>query len=231
MVSSTVTIVKLDDWIHRAEELIALADKTLGTQTPPDAWGTFVDEQLHAQLRSSGMAFLKNAFGENHPFYGEFIAGAKEVGKPSDVRNKRGVLVAAIDEMGGGWLRTARGLVSAEIFADFIDMADHLLSEGYQHAAAVMVGSVLEEHLRELARKASVATTTLKGGKDVPKSADTLNAELVKAGVYLLQDQKQVTAWLNLRNNAAHGQYGNYTADQVRLMLDGVRNFMARVPA
>jgi hypothetical protein len=41
-------------------------------------------------------------------------------------------------------------------------------------------------------------------------------------------DQKNVTAWLDLRNKAAHGKYTEYQKDQVELMMQGVTQFMAR---
>jgi hypothetical protein len=57
-----------------------------------------------------------------------------------------GILTAARNEIAGGWLFTTKGLVSAELFSDFLDMASHLLAEKYKDPAAVMAGSVLEEH-------------------------------------------------------------------------------------
>jgi hypothetical protein len=59
----------------------------------------------------------------------------------------------------------------------------------------------------------------------------TINSELCAAGVYLKADQKSVTAWLDLRNSAAHGKYTDYTKDQILIMLQGVRNFISRLPA
>ena len=38
-----------------------------------------------------------------------------------------------------------------------------------------------------------------------------------------------ITGWLDLRNKAAHGHYGEYTADQVKNLLSSVTEFMARV--
>ena len=64
-----------------------------------------------------------------------------------------------------------------------------------------------------------------------PKKADTLNAELAKKTVYDELEQKSVTAWLGLRNDAAHGSYDEYDATQVRLMVDNVRAFLSRFPA
>jgi hypothetical protein len=37
--------------------------------------------------------------------------------------------------------------------------------------------------------------------------------------------QKGVTYWLDLRNRAAHGKYGEYNEAEVRQMLAGVRDF------
>jgi hypothetical protein len=66
-------------------------------------------------------------------------------------------------------------------------------------------------------------------GITVPKKADTMNTDLVKANVYNVVQSKAVTAWLGLRNTAAHGKYTEYTADQVKIMYDGVLNFIASV--
>ena len=41
--------------------------------------------------------------------------------------------------------------------------------------------------------------------------------------------QKQITAWLDLRNNAAHGKYSEYTQEQVSLLLQGVMDFIIRI--
>ena len=59
----------------------------------------------------------------------------------------------------------------------------------------------------------------------------TLNSELAAKDVYSKLDQKSVTAWLDLRNKAAHGHYADYTTEQVSLLLQSVRNFIARLPA
>jgi hypothetical protein len=40
-----------------------------------------------------------------------------------------------------------------------------------------------------------------------------------------------VTAWLGLRNDAAHADYGNYDQSQVAIFLTSVREFMTRHPA
>ncbi len=143
------------------------------------------------------------------------------------IPNFVGMLGAVRDDYAAGYMQEVRELVHADVFADFLEMADHLLDEAYKDAAAVLTGGVLEEHLRKLCQKNGVVTDS--GGS--PKKADRLNAELTKAGVYDKLDLKSVTAWLDLRNNAAHAKYDEYTREQVTLMIEGVRNFLTRHPA
>lgn len=126
-----------------------------------------------------------------------------------------------------GYLGVVSELIRADIFADFLETAEYLLSEGYKDPAAVMAGSVLEEHLRSLASKNGIGIEV--GGK--PKKADQLNGELASAGIYTKLDLKLVTAWLDLRNKAAHGKYHEYSTDQVTLHVQGIRDFIVRVPA
>ncbi|KUO18441.1 hypothetical protein AQJ91_25560 [Streptomyces dysideae] len=91
-----------------------------------------------------------------------------------------------------------------------------------------MTGTTLEVHVRALCVKHSVDIALPNGS---PKKADTMNADLKKAGVYDGLRQKQITAWMDLRNKAAHGDYAEYDKAQVRLFIDGVRDFMVKYPA
>ena len=136
-----------------------------------------------------------------------------------------GALRALRRDYDAGYLVTIQGLVRAEVFVDFIEMAEHLLAQGYKDPAAVLVGSVLEEHLRALCATRNIPVQSV--GK--LKKADTLNAELAACSAYNKLDQKNITAWLDLRNKAAHGHYAEYTAEQVATMLTGVQEFMTRL--
>ena len=156
--------------------------------------------------------------------------------RPGDFDGERLINLAGIVEslkldIESGYLKTLSELIHGEVFGDFIEMAAYLNQEKYKDAAAVIAGSTLEAHIRQLCQKAGI-DTELKTSKGIhPKKADQMNSELSGTNVYSKLDQKNVTAWLDLRNKAAHGQYQEYTADQVSLMIDGIRNFITRVPA
>jgi hypothetical protein len=137
----------------------------------------------------------------------------------------RGMLQALRHDYEAGYLQSVAELIHADVFADFLEMADYLLQQGYKDPAAVIAGSVLEEHLRKLCDKHGIPVAKPDGS---PKKADTLNSDLAGADIYSKLDQKSVTAWLDLRNQAAHGRYAEYTKEQVTLMLQGVLDFASR---
>jgi hypothetical protein len=139
-----------------------------------------------------------------------------------------GVVLAFRADVEAGYTRTLAELVHTDVFADFIEMAEELLASGYKDAAAVIAGSVLEEHLRKLGDKHGVDVQRPDGA---PKKAGTLNADLGKAGVYNKLDEKSVTVWLDLRNKAAHGHYKEYDNTHVEALVRDVRSFMSRYPA
>jgi hypothetical protein len=212
--------------LERVDALIALAERSIGSQRKID-YATYVDATIFKELRSSSLSFIALTFGPAHPYCSEFDTEIKSL-DPGDSREALGILTAIRKEIAEGWLVTLRGLVAAEFFADFLEMADHLFAQGYKDPAAVLAGSVLEGHLRQLSGANEIAVTEQKDGRDVPRKADSLNADLSRAEVYNKLDQKSVTSWLDLRNKAAHGKYEEYQAEQVRLMIGGVRDFITR---
>lgn len=142
-----------------------------------------------------------------------------------------GVVEALRHDVASGYLRSVQELIHGELFADFLEMSEHLLSEGYKDAAAVIAGSSLEGHLKKLCTKHSISLSLASSSGPRPKKAEAMNIDLAKASAYSPIDQKNVTAWLGLRNAAAHGDYLKYTGDQVRNLIIGVRDFVKRTPA
>lgn len=135
-----------------------------------------------------------------------------------------GLLRGVSHELEKGLLSDIKNLLQADIFANFLEMADHLLKENYKDASAVIIGSVLEDTLRKLADANGVAT--FKSGK--PLTIDPLNVALVKAAVYNKLVQKQITSWADLRNKAAHGNYDDYDKKQVEMFLSFTQDFCSR---
>jgi hypothetical protein len=138
------------------------------------------------------------------------------------------VLRAFREDVAAGYLTELEASINVAIFGDFLDMAERVLTE-HRTPAAVIAGFTLEEHLRKMCEAANVAVTHPDGS---PKKADLLNGDLAKAGAYAGKTEgKEVTAWLGRRNDAAHAHHDRYTAEQVSLMIEGIRGFINRHPA
>lgn len=224
--------------IKRIDDLIQKGGKVLGTHRPhtSDAIGynrsPALEAGTFAEWQTQTLSLLTNFLGDSNVYVQSFkkkVTGAYEI----CVSKGQGILRALKEDIQGGYLRNLESLISANIFADFLEMAEHLLDEGYKDAAAVLIGGTLEEHLRKLCVKNSIDIEISTSSGPKPKKADQMNADLAKASAFPNSklDQKSIAAWLDLRNKAAHGEYGKYTKDQVNLFLSGVRDFIARVPA
>jgi hypothetical protein len=96
-----------------------------------------------------------------------------------------GVLRVLREDYAAGRLHTFRELVRSDLFSDFLEMAEYLLTdEGLKDPAAVIAGGVLEQHLRALCAKHGITIPAR------PK-LDTMNAELAKKGAYGRNDQNK----------------------------------------
>nr|WP_202963696.1 hypothetical protein [Nonlabens ulvanivorans] len=187
----------------------------------------YVDSGEFNSFRPMALSFISNLFGKNHPYYKEFKDNVND-SYEYNIQSGISILESIKFEIENGWLVDLKKLVSAEVFSDFLEMSKYLLDEKYKDPAAVMIGSVLEEHLRQLCKQNKIDTVIQKPKKTIHKKADQMNIELCKAGAYGMLEQKSVTFWLDLRNKAAHGKYSEYTIEQVNLMHQGVLDFIVR---
>lgn len=133
-----------------------------------------------------------------------------------------GVAKAIEHDLASGLLNDFKSIVQADIFADFLEMGEYLLQEGYKDAAAVIIGSVLEDGLRKLSERHGLPITNDSGR---PLTIDPLNSQLAKQDVYSKLIQKQITSWAHVRNKAAHGEFIEYNREQVQMMLMFAQNF------
>lgn len=195
-----------------------------------DFSGGDISLREYVDFNSACLAFIHRIAGEDSVYAQQANSVLKKyaISHSHVVPRFYGLAGALKRDIDKGFTQDFAELAHADIFSDFLEMADHLLSEGYKDPAAVLVGGALESHLKKLAQKHGIDIADNAGGNVKPKRAERLNQDLAKGGVYNLLQQKTVTSWLDLRNKAAHANYGDYTLDQVRLFSMGVQDFMSR---
>lgn len=213
--------------LRRVDELIQMGNGVLSTEIQNPLGKKFVDLNAFYEFSSASISFIIKLFGKDHPYFKDFSEKVNAA-MPTTTKRGLGMLQAIRGEIEHGWLTSTIGLISADIFNDFLEMAEHLLNEGYKDSAAVISGSALEKHLKNLCEANNIETTIERDAKKIPKKADAINSDLARAKVYSKLDQKSVTFWLGIRNNAAHGQYEEYNNDQVKIMIFGISEFIGR---
>jgi hypothetical protein len=192
-----------------------------------------VPEFQHSRIINRLIATIERLTPSGNPYRQNARKIVESLGLYSvrTIENLIGIVQALREDYEAGYIRAIEELIHADLFDDFLEMAEYFLGDGYKDPAAVIAGGVLEEHLRNLCQKNSISLVVKTNSGDRPKKADSMNAELAGANVYSKLDQKSITSWLDLRNNAAHGKYSEYTKEQVSLMLQGTRDFIVRHPA
>jgi hypothetical protein len=139
------------------------------------------------------------------------------------------LLAALRADVEKGYVRRIEETVREAVYDDFLEMAAEIL-EIHPAPAAVVAGSVLEEHVRKLCAANDIDVL---GGDGRPRKFEQLTHELVKSeDVTIREPERKVLAgWYGQRTEGAHGRYDNVIAEDVPRMIDGIRDFMVRHPA
>ena len=181
----------------------------------------YVDQYALTEWKVKAKSLLTQCCGQHSDHYNAFIEAEKIGGFPSSFArygHLKAVFNAAKEDFEGGYLSSIRSLVQAEVFENELEQARELLRSGYQLAAAVVAGVVLETGLRELCDRRGVPHGKL----------DKMNADLAKEGVYNRLQQKRLTALADIRNSAAHGKVGEFGPEDVEAMMKDVEDFLAK---
>ncbi|HOI77773.1 MAG TPA: hypothetical protein PLI06_09225 [Methanofastidiosum sp.] len=136
-----------------------------------------------------------------------------------------GSLEALYDALNKGLLGDVRNYIRAEIFTDFLEMAEYFLKKEKKDPAAILIGVVLEDSLRKIA-----ITNNIDIFKDNEKykNLDALNQELYSKGIYNLLINKQITSYGEIRNKAVHANFDKYELKDVERMLSFVKDFCSK---
>ncbi|MGV1908646.1 DUF4145 domain-containing protein [Agrobacterium cavarae] len=183
--------------------------------------GDRVDSEKLLNWQVKARHLLTLACGADSVHLAAFLKGEEPRAYRSNyemLKELKAIFLAAKEDFAGGFVASVRQLVQAEVFDTELDQARELLAGGYATAAAVITGVVLETAMRDMCSKAAIA----------PASLNKMNTDLTKAGVYNLLTQKRITAMADIRNNAAHGNPGQFQPQDVTDMIAYVESFLAQ---
>lgn len=178
-----------------------------------------VDNEKFLQWCIKAKNLINKSCGTDSEHYKAFEkaeGGSGWSGSFSRCKEMGAVFLATKNDFEGGYLNSYKNLIQAEVFDSELEQASELLGSGYYVASAVIAGTVLETALRDLCDKENIPHGKL----------DKMNSDLAKAGVFNKIVQKQITSYAGIRNSAAHGKSSEFTADDVKLMISGITQFL-----
>lgn len=195
-----------------------VAAKTLNFTSCEGESYYYVPSALYKEWATNVLSLLQRIFGEKSIHYENFSQHyTKFEGWESQFLDSHAIFKAAREDYEGGYLFNVRTLAKAEVLADAIGQAKELLQAGYKDPACILARVSLESALKDLAQNFGVVEGKL----------DRMNADLCKAGAYNMAKQKQITAWTEIGNKAAHGLWTEYTEQDAVAMVSGVEALVA----
>jgi hypothetical protein len=202
----------LDELVQRGEAL------------PPGTFRDWTDGAHFSGWSAAVDQFLIELLGPESVYYLDFdgASPATSADVPPAIKSAcLQILYSLRDDLRKGRLVSLRALVTADMFSDFLEMAEHLLQNEYKDPGASLIGAVFEIGLREIAVANGLKVRTR-------EDLTSLNNRLAEKNVYSRLAQKSVAVWIDIRNHADHGQFGEYTLENVKAMLTGVQDFLSR---
>jgi len=206
-------------YVERMKNVIELSNKVLDSVKNNEV-GEWIEDQvlLHEWLIKSKNILLI-AMKDTGIHYLEFEKlTQRSVVDSEDVNRIKGVLIGALDDYENGYTLGQEFLIAGEIFDSVLEEGKLLLKTDHTDAAAVLGRVIIEDSLKRIARREEI---------DDKFKISRINEELKKASVYSQPQWRLIQAWLDIGNSAAHGNFSEYTKEDVINMYYGVEQFIA----
>lgn len=218
-----------DEVLRKLEAVLKDADAVVATKHDVHGVGRYVDAEIARRWASKARTLLVSVFGENSALSQEAARFATHVHVAHDFEQLKGVVGGAVDAFRDGLVFDLRQEAEAEVAGQLLGQAAqdfahlHGVHEPELRAAAVLAGSVLERHLRDLYVRRG-------GTEDAEKlMIDRLGVELKKLGAINEIERSRIGAMAAIRNSAAHAATFGATAVQVKSMIESVTDLCARL--
>ena len=129
-----------------------------------------------------------------------------------------GVFKAAKSDYEHGFMTDQKSIITKNLLGDTIEQARELFGANFTQAAAIVAGVAIESKLKNLCSGINIEV-------DKP-SINNYNTALHKAGQITQPTFFEIMKWGSIRNAAAHGVWGEFTAPQVDEMIKGITGFL-----
>lgn len=223
-------------FIERCQQLIEEGEKLKETnqtiQTFPDSeqYVNLVNRELFYKWKNNSENLIVKISNTDSSYYRDFHGHVNQGyyqdfdGCLDQVIAGMGILRGIKEDLEQGFLERIQDLIVSNVFTNFLDQAKYLLNNGYKDAAASIAGAVLEDSLKKIAKKNNIPIQKQNGRED---GIGSLNNKLSQQQIYNELKKRTIHAWKEIRDNASHGKFDEYSVNDVKTMIDGVGNFLS----
>ena len=181
----------------------------------------------YADFNAMCLAVVDRVTGRHDAYYERALREIEQCGSFTSMELAQvlhGLVRSLKRDIDEGWLATFREIEHADVYNDLLDSADRQASQGQIGPALILIRSVLEGHLRQLAAKYDIALTVDPDDFKLRTTPQHVNDELAQV-VYGQAEHKTVGLWLR------QGAQPNPNRERTIDLATQVRGFIAKYPA
>lgn len=201
--------------LKRFDELITFG-KTLLENVQAKSSSSMEDRAKEGRWQTSCLHILERTFGKQSVYLTNFQRVFRYGNVKSHMVHGTEIMKGAREDIEKGFLYRIEHLISADFFDSITEQAEYLLKSGFKDVAAILGRVVIENTLKDIARRENVTFPD-----KIKLSA--LNELLRKNGVYAINVWRTVQAQIDLGNLAAHGHFDKYDDKSIGNMLTWTR--------
>lgn len=220
--SSTRLLNRLNELIARGEEMRGIFDFPIQERYGTDNVLSLANRERLDQWKLNCLNTIEITAGKKSVFYETFphrYVDYKEATFGEAMSHYLSVLRALSEELQMGFLYGVEMLVARDMLGTIVEEAKVLLQAKYKDAAAIYCRVILETSIKKLCDNNKITYRK-------KEKLNSLSNKLRKRGLLNLPEWRQIQAWTDIGNSAAHGKFSDYTEDDVKNMLNGIKNFI-----
>ena len=212
--------------LDRFEELISRGNKNFNNSYAGGYTHSLSDIHFSECVawKLSSQNLLNKVYGDNSEQYisfskvfSSYSGSEKSQFMKVNIAQALGILTSAKEEFDLGFTHSIVHLLSIKFFDSIFEQAKELLKKGYKDPAAILGRVIIENTLKGLCKINEIQFNEGDG-------AQSFNEKLKNNNVFNLHQFKLCRTYIETGNNAAHGDFDEYSQDDIKRMFEYLEN-------
>ena len=155
--------------------------------------------------------------------------GLKQYADTAKYKIRLAILKSALEQLKLSHLQSLKSIISAEHLGSLFDQGRELFEKKHTNVAAILCRIVIEFKLRDLCQSHNITTSIKDKTPSKHRSASDLNIDLKKNNVYPQHMERKIQSYLDIGNDAAHGNFQNYKDEDIKGMINFIEDVLLNI--